>query len=405
MLSDDAINNLIQPIVDRQEAINTFVLQLIANRLGQIGTMSKSDLWRLRMMFEMGVDAQKLNKELSRITNLQVRDIRRIIEEVARDSYLDVKPFYDYRELPYIPFAENKRIQQIVNAIAVQTSNTYVNLSNSKMIGMVTHDSITGKRKVFRSVESTYKTTIDQAIQASQSGIIDYQTAIRRSMKQLVDSGIRRLAWDSGYTQRLDTAVKRNILDGIRQVNQQVQNATGEEFGADGIELTAHFNPAPDHASVQGHQFTKEQFERMQSGMSCKDVQGRTYAGFPRAIGELNCKHLAYSIIIGHAKQNFTDAQLKQILADNEVGYTFPNGRHLTGYGCLQYQNQLALKVRQAKDGQIAARQMKDDELAKEYQRKVNKYVQQYNAFSKAAGISERKDKLTVSGYRRISTK
>ena len=44
MLNDNAIDSLIQPIIDRQEHINIFVLTTIANKVREIGTLSPSDV-------------------------------------------------------------------------------------------------------------------------------------------------------------------------------------------------------------------------------------------------------------------------------------------------------------------------------------------------------------------------
>ena len=37
MLSEDALNRLMQPIIDRQEAINVYVIGIIAKRVKEIG--------------------------------------------------------------------------------------------------------------------------------------------------------------------------------------------------------------------------------------------------------------------------------------------------------------------------------------------------------------------------------
>jgi hypothetical protein len=39
-----------------------------------------------------------------------------------------------------------------------------------------------------------------------------------------------RVEYASGYTRRLDSAVRMNVLDGVRQLNQGVRKITGEQF-------------------------------------------------------------------------------------------------------------------------------------------------------------------------------
>ena len=110
-------------------------------------------------------------------------------------------------------------------------------------------------------------------------------------------------------------------------------------------------------------------------------------------------------MVLASNTPKYSEEQLQKILEENEKGYTAPNGKHYTRYECLQELNRLALKVRQAKDGQIAARKAFDTDLAKDYQRKVDKYMNDFNAFKKACGMSGTRANTTVSGYRRISTK
>lgn len=407
MLSENAIENLIQPIVERQQRINEYVIKTICDRIKEIGSLNSSDIHKLQQIFKMGADVQKINAEIARQTGYQVSEIKKIIKVAALENYLDARPFYDYRMKPFIPFESNIILQRRVQAMANQTVNDYINLSKSQ--GFMIRDLRNPQRLIPTTISQAYQSIIDEAIQASQSGVIDYNTAMRRSVKQLADSGLRYITYNtpSGriYTQRMDSAVRRNILDGIRNINQEMQRLVGEEFGADGVEISVHENPATDHAEMQGHIYSNVEFQKMQSGQTFKDIQGRNYHSFERAVGTLNCRHFAISVIIETAKQTYSDKELKQILDRNEKGYTLPNGKHLTMYECTQYQRNMETKIRAAKDGQIAARASGDDFLAKQYQAKVNKWQKEYRAFSNACGLTLKRDRTSVSGYQKISVK
>ena len=409
MLSQDAIDNLVQPIVTRQQKINEYVISIICRRVKEIGHLLPSDLHRLERLLKMGGDVRKINAEIARQTGLQVKDIKKLIKEVALDGYVDAKPYYDYRHKSFIPFADNVPIQEIVTAIANQTAEEYVNMAKAQ--AFMLRDLKNPKVLIPTPIAKAYYSVVDEAVQAVQSGVVDYNTAMRRTIKQLADSGLRRVEYntESGrrYTQRMDTAVRRNVLDGVRAVNQGVQDEVGKQFGADGKEITVHSNPAEDHALVQGRQFSNEEYEKLQGeeDVTFKDVNGKIYQHFDRHIGTLNCRHFTYSIIIGFSNPNFTDAQLKKILADNEKGYTLPNGKHLTMYECTQEQRKMETAIRYAKDGQIAALESGDVELAKQFQAEINERTKKYNAFSKACGLSPKPTKMRVAGYRKISTK
>ena len=402
MLSDDAIENLVQPIIDRQESINAFVIELIAKRVREVGGFSPSDINRLKLLVQMGSDIRLINEELAKLTNLQVRDIKSLIKQVAIEDYIDAKPFYDYRHKSFIPYNDNKELQQLVSAIANQTADTYVNISNSSATGFIIRDPQTPNVLRFQSIEGTYQSVIDEAVQAVRSKTVDFNTAVRRTIRQLADSGVRRIVWDSGYTQRLDSAVRRNVLDGVHAVRQQVQDEIGKQIGANGKELSAHANPAVDHEPIQGHIFTNEEYNKLQNESSFQDVKGTVFGAIRRAIGMWNCGHWAKSIIIESYKPRYTDAQLKKFIDDNHAGYTTSNGRHFTMYECKQYQRQLETKIRYAKEHQIAFRASGDRKQAELYQSKINDLLTQYKMFSNACGLKPQMLRTRVPDYHRI---
>ena len=404
MLSETAVENLSLALLKRQQEINNFVVHKIAERVKEIGTMLPSDIYKLERLLKTGSDVKLINKELSRLTGLQEKEIKRIIKEVAQTHYKDAKPFFDYRHKSYIPFEENKPLQRVIKAIQEQTVEGYENLIRAQ--AFMIRDLKNPKRLIPTSISKTYYSVVDEAIQANQQGVIDYHTAMRRTLKQLNDSGIRSVTYhpESGrvYTQRLDTAVRRNILDGVRAISQAVQDEVGEEFGADGKEITVHANSAPDHEPIQGHQFSNEEYEKLQNAEAFTDYNGKHFEPIQRAIGTLNCRHFTYSIVLGVTKPNYTQEQLDEMIAKNNKGYTTKDGKHYTMYECTQKQREMETKVRWAKDGQMMAQTAGDLQLAQKYDADIDKYTKEYIAFSNACGLKPKMQKMVVEGYKKL---
>lgn len=399
MLSENAIDNLVQPIVTRQEAINTYVISKIALSVREIGELSPSDINRMKLLVDMGVDIREMNKEIARMSNLQVKDIKSLIKTVAIRTNLDAKPLYDYRHKSFIPYEKNSKLQSFVKLIGNRTAGTYENISRSKAIGFLMRDLRYPGAQRFYNIDDAYKSVIDEAIQSTMSGI-DYRTAMRRTLKQLADSGIRRLFWESGYTQRVDTAVRRNILEGIQAIRQATEDAIGEELGCDGKELSVHINCALDHEPFQGHQFINEEWDKLQNSEDFQDVDGEHFTGVDRIIGIWNCRHIARSIFVGVTKPRFTKEELQEFIDDNHEGYTLPNGKKITLYECTQMQRRMETAVRYAKDEQIVFQQSGNLEAAKIARQKVIRKQQEYYKFSKECGLPVHKDRIVVTGYK-----
>lgn len=399
MLSENTIENLIRPMVNRQEAINSYVLEKIARSVREIGELSPSDINRMKLLVEYGADIRKMNAEIARLSNTQIKDIKTMIKTVAVDTHIDAKPLYDYRHKSFIPYKKNEKLQQLVRIIGNRTADTYENLSNSKATGFLIRDLKHPGRLRFQSIGDTYKSVMDEAIQSVVTGGVDYRTAMRRTLKQLSDSGIRRLSWDSGYTQRLDTAVRRNLLEGVRAIQQAVEDQLGEEIGADGKELSVHINSALDHEPFQGHQFTNDEWEKLQNSEDFMDVNGIRFTGVERIIGMWNCRHVAKSIIIGFSKPLYTPEELQEFINDNHKGYTLPNGKHLTMYECTQIQRQMETKIRYAKDAQLVMQESGDTMGARIAREKVIQLTKEYRAFSNSCGLLIHKDRMSVTNY------
>lgn len=406
MLSEEAIQFLIKPMITRQEKINEYVIKTICERIKEIGSITPSDVYKLQILLKQGGDVRKINEEIAKQTGYQVAEIKNIIREVAKDNYKDAKPFYDYRRKPYLPFYKNTELLNITKAIARQTSNTYVNMAKAQ--AFMLRDLANPTILKATPIAEAYYSAIDEAVQAAQSGVLDYNTAIRRTVKQLGESGLKYVTYntESGriYTQRMDTAVRRNILDGVRAINQGVQDEVGRQFGADGVEITVHDYPAKDHAPVQGHQFSNEEYAKLQGdeNVEYRDVDGQLFDHFDRHIGTLNCRHYTYSIVLGYANPNYSKKELQEILDRNEAGYTLPNGKHYTMYECTQKQREFETNIRKLKDVQIAAVASGDEELAKEYQSKIADQLKKYKAFSDECNLKIQPERIKVSGYRKI---
>jgi len=399
MLNDNEIDNLIQPFVERQQQLNTFVVGKIAHRVKEVGKLSKQDVYKLSQLLKVGADARAINQEIASVLNVQEQNVKGMIRKAATKTYLDAKPFYDYRHKSQIPFEKNTRLQRTVKAISKQTEGTFKNLSNSKAIGFSIRDMKNPQVLKFQDVTQTYQTIIDESVQAVHSGAMDFDTAMRKTLRQLNDSGLRQAYWESGYSRRLDSTVRMNLLGGIRQLNQQIQLQIAEEVKADGIEISAHSFSAPDHEPVQGHIFTLEQFDRLQSELDFEDINKVKFTSIRRPIGEWNCRHFTQAIIIAKHKPTWLPEDLDELKRANEEGYTTKDGKHYTMYECTQIQRDYETKIRIVKDGCIMASQAGNKQLMEYYEARLAQLNAEYRQFSKDCELTIQRKRTFVPNF------
>lgn len=394
MINDARLDNSIQKIIDRQESVNNFIVSKIARRLGDIGKLTRSDIKKLEQIAKTNAELLSINKYMRQEFIDQQKMIDNLLSSSGHDMYSDAKRMYK----DIVPYEKNTELQKILSAIQTQTNNTFVNLCNTKAVGFLVEDTKTGKL-VFKNVGDTYKSVIDGAIQSVQLGTESYGQAVRRSIKQLSDSGLRRVAWGSGYTKRLDAAVRQAVHDGIKALQLEMQKEIAKQINADGWQLSAHPNSAPDHEPIQGHSFTLKEFEKLQSGDDFEDTWGNKFGGLDRVIGQWNCRHWARAVILGKAT-SYKPETLQKWIDNNAKGYTMKNGKHLSLYECSQYQRKLEEKIRDNKTAQMASELAKQETLTSEYRAKVAQYIKQYKTFSRLCGLAIKKNRISISGYK-----
>jgi hypothetical protein len=339
-------------------------------------------------MLRAGADIRKIEKALASATSKTVSDVQRIIKEEALEGYEQLQRSIGGYE--QIPFKDNQHMQDLIEATAKQTGEQMENLSQTTGFALKNPD---GTMR-YTPLSNAYQDAIDDAIAAVNMGTTDYKTAMRDTLKNLADSGIRTIDYPSGYSRRLDSAVEQNIIDGVKQISQKVQDLVGERFGADGIELSVHNTCAPDHLPVQGRQFSKAEFAKMQSGEDCTDYKGRRYAGFRRPIGQWNCRHITFAIILGVSVPNYTDEQLEKIKGDNLKKDITIDDEQYTGYEAMRLQRKLENAIKHTRDRLNIATAAGDEQMVNQERLRLTQLTHKYKEVSDKAGLPYRAERL-----------
>lgn len=375
MLTDEQIADALDLIGSRYQKVVQKYLRKVGATVLKIGKLNRSSVNLLIQLRRIGVDVQTIEQELQKVTRLTKRDIRTLYQKAAEESYTDAR--FEYVTKGVEP--SDVRWEALVENLWMQTAGTMDNLSNTTVLAQ------------------SYRGVVDEAIQAITMEATDYNSTIRSVLKKAGRAGIQ-VRYASGYRRRLDTAIRQNVLDGVRQVQQKAQELIGEEIGADGVDITAHPNSAPDHEPVQGRRFDLENFRMMQSGFDFVDVDGRQYEGFKRPITQWRCRHLVYYIIIGVSRRMYTDDQLKMWEEENQKGCTI-GGRKYTNYEATQLMRNLETEIRREKDTAILAKASGDDVLRRECQSNITTLTRKYQTVAEAAGLKKQMTRTRVEGF------
>lgn len=374
LLNESWIEGLPDNIVDNLETLNNYVVQRICERIRKIGDIGTADAYRLKTAIEYaGADIKAIEKEVARIMGTNQQEIERLFEEVAKENVDFANTFYKARNMDLLQrYTSHSALTSFVDAVKRQALDGTANISNTYMIGFK-------RGKQIIPLREYYISTIDRAITYVQAGVVDYQSAMRSTVREMAQSGLRRVTWESGYSRRLDSSARMNILEGVRRLNSQMMEETGREFGADGVEISAHGLCAPDHRDIQGKQYSKEEFERLNRRLE-------------RPIGTLNCQHFITPIILGVSKPVYSRKELAEINKRSAERIEY-KGQKMSRYEASQKQRQIETAIRYAKDERDAMIAAGDKLGAAQARKKSAALGAEYKRFCEQAGLTPRPER------------
>ena len=136
-LSDELV---ITRLIERVESGNTFILEQIGKTIKEIGELTPTKAYQLQQMIKYGSRYDTIIERLSKITNLNTKEIDEIFEEYAKRDYKFAEKFYKYRNITYVPFNEMTALKNEVDALSLMTKGTYMNLANTSVLGFWLND-------------------------------------------------------------------------------------------------------------------------------------------------------------------------------------------------------------------------------------------------------------------------
>ena len=390
-MNNDKLELALERFVRRFEEFNTEVLEDFGKTIKKFEKLTPSQAHKLAQQMKNGRDIEKILADLERISELSRKDIEELLEITAKENIDFANTYYEAKAMDKVSYEDSKQFQDLVKAVEKTTKGEFTNLSKTTALKLLKDNG----KPLYLDIKKAYNKVIDRCVLAVATGQMDYQKAMYDTIKQLSSSGVKKIFYDNegkrAYARRLDSSVRMNILDGIRQVNIGIQEQVGKEFGADGVEISAHSPCASDHIFIQGQQYTKKQFNKINANLK-------------RPIGTLNCTHFVFSIVMGISSPSYTKKQLNQYKQESESIVEYQGSKY-TKYEATQVQRRLETAIRQQKDLQIIAKASGNKDTIANAQKNITNLTKEYKKFSEVAGLDTKMNRLRVVGYKRTSTK
>lgn len=380
-MTPEQIDKRVKKLLAKFDDVNTFYIEKVAEQIATIGELSASSMQIISVWASMYEDINAINKQIAKATNLTMPELKKLYADALNDVYHDDRFERALKETP-LTDGQKETLERYTESVYRQTQETLTNLSNTT------------------AVSETYREAVDKAILVVSSGLGDYNSQIRSTIREFGGNGLQ-VEYESGFKRRLDSALTQNIVDGVKQIQQHASDLIGEDLGYDAKEISVHANSAPDHEPVQGHIFLNEEFEKLQTEQDCVDIEGRQFYAMRRPIAEWNCMHFAFAYSTKYSKPKYTTEQLDEYAEKNANGCDI-DGKHYSLYEARQLMRQIETDIRRQKDIAVAAKAAGDMELRRECQGKINRLTSKYDRVVEASGLDAHRDRMVVQGFRSV---
>lgn len=291
--------------------------------------ISTYDYWipavehQAKMLEEAGMVREEILARLKMLTGRTDKELRQLMQEAGAAALKSDDAVYRRQGLNPPPVSASEDLQKVLQAGYKKTAGTFRNLTLTTA----------------RTAAHQFEQALDRAYMQITLGGMDYNTAIRNTIKQLSAEGVGAIQYPTGRRDTIEVAVRRAVVTGVNQTALRLQESRADEMGADLVEVSAHAGARPSHAEWQGGIYSR-------SGKNRKypDFVKTTGYGTGAGLGGWNCSHSFRPWFEGMSR-TYDKALLKEYQAKD---YEY-NGVRMTEYEALQEQRRIERGIRRWK--------------------------------------------------------
>lgn len=303
MMSPGEIQAMSEALIQIYTAIEDDLLVNVAKRFSVADEITPDSVldWQVEKLQQLGALNKENLRTIQRYSGKTMQEIERILHDAGYKALeLDERIYqaaFSEGYLPYtpVPVAASPVLQQIIKGAADNT-RYYFNLINTTAL---------------QSAQEGFLGIINQTYLETITGVTDYNTAIKKAVRNLADKGITGADYISAagrHTRnQIDVAVRRAIVTSTSQTAGKMQIQRAQEWGSNLVEVTSHMGARPTHAVWQGRIYS------INGGtMKYPNLVDATGYGTVTGLKGANCSHDFYPFFEGLSEQTYKPYNLEE---------------------------------------------------------------------------------------------
>ena len=357
----------------------------ICSRMKLRDELNEVTVQDIKALRSHGIDLKEIENAIRKATGISEKKLNELIDDVVERNQ---KHYTELIALAHITQPETLVSVEDTWAIYEQTKQTMRNITRS--MGFL----VDAGRTMLPPAKS-YQWALDNAVMQVQSGAINYNQAIKTAVKQLADSGLKVVDYESWHRDQIDVAARRAVMTGVNQICAKYTEQSAQYLETPYFEVSAHAGARdkPGPSPWSSHKDWQGKVYSIRAGDIYPSIYDVCGLGAVDGLEGANCRHRRNVWVEGVSERTYTDEQLAHI--DDDLGCDF-DGKKYTAYEATQMQRRVEREARKLKREKAAykAAGLHEDETAVNI--RLRRLNAKYKAFSVAAGLPEQRERMKV---------
>lgn len=385
----DILDALPEQVAELFRGLEDRLLEEICFRLKISGELNEVTVQSIKALRAQGIPMDVIEKAISETTGSALDELDKLLDDVVVRNQRYYDDLIDKADAtkPDILVSEED-----IEAIRRQTHTELLNLSQTMGFSI---------RRGGKVVELTppaqaFYRVLNSAEADIMSGAIGYNQAIEKAVRELADSGLKKVEYDSNGRKRLtqtDVAVRRAVLTGINQLNSRYTEQSAERLGTDLFEVSAHAGARDNGVGWQNHKsWQGKVYSLRDDHPKYPSIYKACGLGQVDGLEGANCRHRRFPFVEGISEPSYTTGELERI---DRPAFEF-QGEKYTQYEATQRQREIERTVRKYRRREIAYRAAGLEEEANAAGVRIKRLNLLYRDFSEASGLPMQKERMKV---------
>lgn len=382
----ELLDALPEELAELFRSLEIKLLEEICSRLKLADNLNEVTIQDIRALRSHGIDLEEIKKVISKTSGVAMERLEKLFDDVVARN----QTYYtEMITLAQVTAPEMLVSARDIEAIRQQTQNDFRNITQS--MGFLVDNG-----RTMLPPAKAYQWALDNAELQIQSSAISYNQAISEAIRQLADSGLKVVSYESGHHDQIDVAARRAVMTGVVQLSAKYREQAMDTLETDLVIITLHTGARDkgvgpeNHKSWQGRVYRWSEKLRTSKG-DYPDLIEVTGYGTGEGLGGWNCRHDFHPFLEGITRER-TEEEIENI---DPPPFEF-EGKTYTIYEATQKQRQIERTIRKQKRLKAAYKASGQSDKEKLVNIRLRRLNEKYHAFSKAAGLPEQRERLKV---------